>query len=136
MEAPLLYFAGVRDKLAGHFAVPDTALSAFGHRLKHLQKMGWPKGSNAGRGRAAKYTPQMSRDLLLVMELCVLGIPPETAVGIVTSNLPSLRKALEHGEKVSVPCPPLFGERVPDGLITLDLKRASELFRETQPSGV
>ncbi len=123
----LMQFKEISKRLSRLYEVAPYSLSAFEHRLKNIQRLGWPTGSNTGRGVAADYSARMLREMTFVTELTVLGVNPERAIEIVKANLPSLHKAADTGGQIALPCPPLFGDRVADGAIHLDFARAQKL---------
>lgn len=79
-------YAYVEAVLAAHYRVRDDRRSAFGYRLKHLQKLGFPRGTNTGRGRAALYEGHHLFLLGIAVELNQLGLLPERTVRILEAE--------------------------------------------------
>jgi hypothetical protein len=122
-----MQFKDTVRRLSRLYEIPEAQMSAFENRIKNIQRLGWPEGANTGRGVAADYSPKMLREMAFVTELTVLGVTPERAIQIVKANLPSLHRAAEVGGSIDLHSPPLFGERVPDGIVRLDFSRALNL---------
>jgi hypothetical protein len=62
-----------------HF-IRDDRKPAFASRLKHLKKLGFPKGVNVGKGQRFSYSPPQLWILALAFEFVELGILPERIV--------------------------------------------------------
>lgn len=66
--------------------VSPSKRSAFAARLKHLQKIGFPIGTNTGKGRPAAYTFEATCQLLVAFELMQFGMIPVQAISYVNRN--------------------------------------------------
>jgi len=84
---PLYGFSEVEAAIAVLHDVPAERRSAFSHRLKHLQRLGFPKGINTGRGKAATYLPEHVFQMAVAVELLQFGFTPDPAARTVTANL-------------------------------------------------
>jgi hypothetical protein len=62
-----------------HRVPADKRIALLG-RLKHLQRLGWPPGSNLGKGRRVKYQADQVLLVAWALELIQLGFTPERAV--------------------------------------------------------
>lgn len=80
-------FADVERSLASAHSIASDRRSAFAGRLKHLQRLKFPPGTNTGRGRAATYQVEHIWLLGLVLEINQMGVAPERAVDVVQYNL-------------------------------------------------
>ncbi len=91
-----LSFAQVENALALTHGIVDEKRSAFASRLKHLQKLGFPPGTNTGRGRAANYRAEHLFLLGVVLELNQLGVSPERAIAVAQAGLPSIARGIRN----------------------------------------
>lgn len=66
--------------------IDGEKLPAFLARLKHLQKLGFPPGTNTGKGRPAAYSFEALCQLIAALELIQIGWLPTRAVLLVTNN--------------------------------------------------
>jgi len=81
-----LSFAEVELALRGvHRIRPEKAV-AFRARLKHLQREGWPLGTNTGTGTRANYTLNSLMQMAMALELLQSGITPKRAVAALKSD--------------------------------------------------
>ena len=80
-------FRQIEGALAATFEIADDRRSAFVHRLQHIQKKGFPSGTNTGRGRAAVYRVEHLFLLAVLLELGQLGYTPARAAKLITDNL-------------------------------------------------
>jgi len=62
-----------------HGIGPDSRVAMMG-RLKHLQRLGWPPGSNTGKGKRVKYSADQVIQVALALEMIQLGLTPENTV--------------------------------------------------------
>lgn len=116
-----MLYQDVLKRLIEHHGIPPEQQSAFSSRIKHLQRWGWPEGSNTGRGRQATYNERMFREILFAMELCAIGIMPERAIHIAKANLPLLHATAKTGGQCTLHCPSSFGGDTPRSTINLVL---------------
>lgn len=73
--------------------IPDDRQVALRGRLQRLQKLGFPKGTNTGKGRAAQYGPEQLVWLAVAFELLEIGLTPERAANVVQRNADRIREA-------------------------------------------
>jgi hypothetical protein len=80
-------YGTVERAVAWSHAIPETARKAgFRSMLNNLQKLGvLGEAARVGRGTPLTYTPTELHRLVLGVELCELGLPPATAVGLVAT---------------------------------------------------
>lgn len=78
-----------------HF-IRDDRGPAFASRLKHLKKLGFPKGVNVGKGQRFSYSPTQVWILALAFEFVQLGILPEKIVSGFTRYATVLVQATAH----------------------------------------
>jgi len=116
-----MYFKEVANRLVKHYGIPPEQHSAFLGRIKHLQRIGWPVGSNTGRGKQATYDERMYREILFTMELCAIGITPERSIEIAKANLPLLHSTAKAGGECTLHCPSSFGGDTPNTTIRVSL---------------
>jgi hypothetical protein len=116
-------FQKVAARLEEIYRVPRDRQSAFQAKLKNLQKLGWPSGTNTGRGVAHDWSEKNFLDLAIVIELCSCGIPPERAIEITKANYSALLSAAETGGTCEVRPPPMFGDAMPQSTILVNLSR-------------
>jgi hypothetical protein len=84
---PLTFSFGIVEKaLAVAYGIPDDRRGGFRGAISNLQKHGvlGPQ-SRVGRGVHLVYTPVEMHRLLLALELCELGVPPQTTAGILAA---------------------------------------------------
>ncbi|KXU29941.1 hypothetical protein A0J57_18130 [Sphingobium sp. 22B] len=75
-------FGTVERVLASLHHVAGDRRSAFANRIKNLQRLGYPTGTNTGRGRAAAYDIGALIRLVVVFEFLQIGLPPERAIKV------------------------------------------------------
>lgn len=68
-----------------HRVDADRRIAMMG-RLKHLQRLGWPPGSNTGKGKRVKYTADQVVQVGLALEMIQLGLTPEITVSTLETN--------------------------------------------------
>lgn len=78
-----------------HF-IRDDRKPAFASRLKHLKKLGFPKGVNVGKGQRFSYSPAQLWILALAFEFVQLGILPERMVAGFNQHARVLIQATAH----------------------------------------
>jgi hypothetical protein len=115
----------ILSRLIRLYAVPEHRVAAFKARLKHFQRLGWPIGSNFGRGRRANWTDRHYQELVIATELTMLGITPERAIEIMKANYTNLLRAAERAAVCEIHVPPLVGDAVPRSTIRVDLSALS-----------
>lgn len=79
-------YAEVASLLSGMYGIGAERQTALRGRIQHLQKLGFPKGVNTGRGHKASYGPEQLLLLTLAFELAQLGLSPERSVGMLVEG--------------------------------------------------
>lgn len=69
-----------------HAVHPDRRVALLG-RIKHFQRLGWPEGSNVGKGTRVRYDTRRTLSLVIAFELLDVGVTPERAVALLRSPL-------------------------------------------------
>lgn len=77
--------------------VPADKRGAFKARLRHLQTLGFPPGTNTGKGRRAAYSISNLLQLAIAMELAQAGVGPLRTVRLVMNSWRSLADAIVKG---------------------------------------
>lgn len=85
MDSFRLRYPQVEALLAELHEVAPTGRVALMGRIKHLQRKGWPPGTNPGKGKAAEYDGGAVLKLLLAFELAALQMPPDQTIEFVES---------------------------------------------------
>lgn len=80
-------FSDLLNAFAELHCVADNKRPAFIARLQHMQKMKFPPGTNAGRGRAAKYRAEHALLVAIALELNQFGLTPDKATKIIYRSL-------------------------------------------------
>lgn len=87
-----LTYSELEDFLAEmHDVAPEKRIALRG-RLKHFQRLGWPAGTNQGKGARVQYGLGQTLSLSIGMEMLQLGLTPERVVqqmGYSSSYLPN-----------------------------------------------
>ncbi|MHB9878975.1 hypothetical protein ACSMXM_04840 [Pacificimonas sp. ICDLI1SI03] len=86
----MLTFAQTDQIIARLNAIKPSSRSAFTNRLKNFQRIGFPKGTNTGRGKAAVYTSVHLLKLAIAVEFLQVGITPSVAAAAVEEGWPSI----------------------------------------------
>ncbi len=73
-----------------HDVAPDRR-HAFQARIKHLQKLGFPPGTNTGKGKRAAYDLEAIAKLVGAFELMQFGLMPTAAARLIETNWPFLK---------------------------------------------
>lgn len=81
-----LTYAQVETALAGMNRIADDKRIAFKARLKHLQRLGFPPGSNTGTGKRVAYSYMTYIQMVVAVELMQSGIAPARIVRIIEGN--------------------------------------------------
>lgn len=87
-------FSDVEAVLARMHDVTKERRSAFTHRIKHLQRLKFPPGTNTGRGRAAVYLPRHVILLSVMLELNQMGLLPDRAVKLCLGRMQTLQSGV------------------------------------------
>lgn len=87
-----LSYAQVVQILSGLNEIAPESDGAFRARLRHFQRLGFPKGSNTGKGRSAEYDLEMLMQLALATEFMQAGITPTRIVELISKNWTSARQ--------------------------------------------
>jgi len=88
-----LTFGQVEDLLACLHAVSDEHRIALRGRIKHFQRNGWPKGTNTGKGKPARYDFPGLLALAVAFEFTQIGMPPDRIVEMLSENWSKVRTA-------------------------------------------
>jgi hypothetical protein len=96
-----------------HRVSADKRVAMLG-RLKHLQRLGWPPGSNLGKGRRVKYQADQTLLVAWALELIQLGFTPERAVATLREQPDS------HWAITSLAVDDLLNEGRTEALIAFD----------------
>ncbi|MBB6190561.1 hypothetical protein FHS51_000774 [Sphingobium wenxiniae] len=72
--------------LAAMNGIADESEGAFKARLRHFQRLGFPRGSNTGKGRRAEYDLDMVMQLALAIEFMQAGVSPQRTVDLISKN--------------------------------------------------
>ena len=87
MEYGSLTYAQVEGTLARlHGAKGEPQRKAFRGRLKHLKRLGIPRGSSPGRGKKILYTNEQVYEWALCLELAEFGLDPTLIVKILDNH--------------------------------------------------
>jgi hypothetical protein len=85
--------------LANAFGVEPLDLPAFRARLRHLRNLGVPAIPRPGTGHTIAYGRSHAIQMLVALELELLGLPPKLAAG---ASLAALDGRLAEAEKAAV----------------------------------
>ena len=66
--------------------VREERRDAFRARIKHLQKLGFPQGTQTGKGRRAAYDLEAIGRLVAAFELMQFGMMPSSAIALLEEN--------------------------------------------------
>ena len=86
-----LTFAQAQFVVSTVAGIASEKSETFQSRLKQWQKMGFPEGTRVGRGTKAEYGALQIFQLVILVKLLRVGMPPERAQKVVTSAWPALR---------------------------------------------
>ena len=75
-----LSYGEIEDFLAKIHSVTPDKRTALKGRLKHFQRLGWPAGTNQGKGARVRYNPGQTLSLAVALEMLQLGMTPERVV--------------------------------------------------------
>src|SRR5262249_27815215 len=89
-------YGSVERALAASHGIPEAVREAgFRSMLNNLQKLGvLGEKARVGRGSPLAAAPREAHRLILALELCELGVPPATAVGLVATYWDSKLKEI------------------------------------------
>ena len=79
-------FGELESRLARLHEISSDKRTQFQARLRNFQRLGFPKGMSAGRGKTVHYSPGHVAELALVLELTQLGLLPERVVQVFNAN--------------------------------------------------
>ena len=79
-------FGELEAVLAAVHGIDQTKRTAFQARLKNFHRLRYPIGFSAMKGKAATYSPLQIIEMALALEMTQLGLPPERATWVLTSN--------------------------------------------------
>jgi hypothetical protein len=72
-----LRYAEIEEFIAKIHNVNEEKRIALKGRLKHFQRLGWPEGTNQGKGSRVRYGVGQALSLALGFEMLQLGLTPE-----------------------------------------------------------
>lgn len=94
-----LTYAELEDFLAElHRVAPEKRIALRG-RLKHFQRLGWPEGTNQGKGARVQYGIGQTMSLVMAMEMLQLGLTPERVVEQMTYSMTYLPQGFQASLK-------------------------------------
>lgn len=73
-------YSELEDFLAYAHGVSPEKRAALKGRLKHFQRLGWPSGTNKGKGARVQYGVGQTLLLAMGLELLQLGLTPERVI--------------------------------------------------------
>lgn len=73
-------YGDLEEFLAEIHRVAPEKRTALKGRLKHFQRLGWPAGTNKGKGARVQYGVGQTLSLAVAMELLQIGLTPERIV--------------------------------------------------------
>lgn len=91
--------AQVLSVLAALHDVEDRKMSALKGRVEHLLRLKYPPGLNTGKGRRASYDAPALFRLVLIFELCQLGLSQERSVQILKAMPQAVVAAASYGAR-------------------------------------
>ncbi|OAO01661.1 hypothetical protein A8B75_14975 [Sphingomonadales bacterium EhC05] len=91
-----LQYSQIIAMLSGRHRIASESMIAFKARLKHFQKLGFPEGTNTGKGKKAEYGWDELIQLATALEMLEIGMTPEKAV---TALLPAKDELLAEVAK-------------------------------------
>lgn len=83
----------IEAALAAMHSIAEDRRSAFSNRLRHLQKNGFPPGTNPGRGKAVVYEVRHAVQLAIVLEMNQVGLNPERAMRLANEYMGRIQAA-------------------------------------------
>lgn len=92
-ERFLCNFAMVDAVMAALHEIEESQRSAFSNRIKHMQRLGYPSGTNTGRGRAAAYSAHQLYLIGFALELAQLGLTTDSAIPLMQDNFSTVATA-------------------------------------------
>lgn len=75
--------------------------SVVGSRFRYFQRLGFPAGTNTGRGKPASYKLDQLLQILLAFELLAAGMSPTRVVRTLRTNWPRIRASMLLGWKAA-----------------------------------
>lgn len=79
-----LTYAEVEELLARLHNVHSLRRTALMGRIKNLQRLGWPEGTNVGKGARVRYDTRRVLSLVVAFELMAAGVTPDRAVTLLS----------------------------------------------------
>lgn len=111
-----LSYGEVEELLAHLHDVHESRRMALMGRIKHFQRLGWPGGTNLGKGSRVRYDVRRTLRLVAAFELLQFGLTPERSVASLkrlSGLLPSLFLAANRNRSGHRPRLPQQGEELP-----------------------
>lgn len=88
-----LTFGQVEELIATLHSVSGEHSIALRGRIKHFQRNGWPRGTNTGKGKPARYDFPSVLGLALAFEFTQVGMTPERVVEVLADNWSTVQVA-------------------------------------------
>ena len=103
-------FSMVEAVLAKLHDIEDGQRSAFANRIKHMQRLGYPSGTNTGRGKAAVYSARQLYLIGFALELAQLGLATDAAIPLMQDNMETVARATVEAlqARFKPTSPPIF----------------------------
>lgn len=89
-----LGYGQVEALLARLHRIADDKRVAFQGRLKHLQRLGFPRQTNTGKGRRVRHSYETLIQLVLALELTQFGLAPQRVVQLVNGGWANCRSVV------------------------------------------
>lgn len=89
-----LSFSETVFALAFVTGVDAVKMKTFESRIKQWRKMGFPDGVNVGKGVKAKYEATQVFQLVIMLRLLRIGLPPERAIHIIKNGWENLKDSI------------------------------------------
>lgn len=84
-----LSYSDTIEILARLNEISTESMGAFKARLRHFQRLGFPEGSNTGKGKPARYDLSMVLQLALATQFIQAGLPPAKIAQMIKHNWPA-----------------------------------------------
>lgn len=115
-----LTYRELEDFFAVIHRVAESKRIALRGRLKHFQRLGWPAGTNKGKGARVEYGIGQTMSLAMGLEMLQLGLTPERVVAQLKLGGPQLASGfLEALNEYGPYADPIFYIFAPESLHSL-----------------
>ena len=88
-----LQYREIEHALSSLYRIGEEARGAFQARLRHLKQLGFPPGTNTGRGQRAVYSYSSYLGLVFACEFARSGSAPKRTIEILTGSWPTIETA-------------------------------------------